>query len=80
MASATTTAGVSGSISAALLTVTVSLDTRVGYDMGVEFWGSVILILFALPAFGIAAVRWVIRLRKTIHEESGNDPTTTAGS
>lgn len=76
----TTTAAVSGSISAALLTVITSVDTRVGYDMGVEFWGAVILILFALPAFIVAAIRWVIRLKKTIKEESENDQANTAGS
>lgn len=76
----TTTAAVSGSVSAALLTVVTSVDARVGYDMGVEFWGAVILILFALPAFAVAAIRWVIRLKKTVKEESQNDPTNSTGA
>lgn len=60
----TTTAGVSGTVSAALVVILCTLFPT--YD--VVFWGSVVGVVYAVPAFLVRAVRYVNMLRKVAHE------------
>jgi hypothetical protein len=60
----TTTAGVSGATSAALVVILCTLFPV--YDQ--NFWGSVVMVAFAVPSFGVAAVLYILKLRRLAHE------------
>lgn len=65
----TVAVGVSGTAGAALVAIMTKLDARLMWDMGSDFWGSAVILLFALPAFGICAVRYMRRLKRVANGE-----------
>lgn len=73
VATTTTAVGASGAISAALATVLIKLDIKFQWEFGPEFWGAMIILIFALPAFIVAAVRWWLRLKQAVQEETEHE-------
>ena len=61
------------SISAALTTILIILDERVGWNFGPEFWGAFLVVLFALPPFGLLVIRYVKRAKREINDEIEQD-------
>lgn len=59
-----TAVGSGGTGGAALILIFSNLGPQFDWNYSVEFWSAVVMVMFALPAFGIAVVRYFWRLKK----------------